>query len=35
MLGKIHICVFHLPIILIILHIPLIKQMEEEQDMHY
>lgn len=32
MLGKIHNCVFHVPIILIILHIPLIKQVEMEQD---
>lgn len=32
MFGKIPNCVFHLPIILIILHLPLIKQMEVEQD---
>lgn len=35
MLGKIHNCVFHLSIMLIILHVPLIKQVEGEQDMHY
>lgn len=32
MFGKIPNCVFHLPIILIILHLSLIKQMEVERD---
>lgn len=32
MLGKIHNCVFHVPIIFIILHIPLIKRVKVEQD---